>query len=62
MRDALAADPARAGEVAAACGLEGSEVAAGLRSWAGGQVEHGLMEPWQWGVVDLLARSVGDES
>ena len=58
VRDALAADVARAAEVAAACGLEGSEVAAGLRSWAGDQVENGLMAEWQAGVVDLMARSI----
>jgi hypothetical protein len=62
VRDALAADAARASEVAAACGLEGSEVAAGLRSWAGDQVAHGLMEEWQAGVIDLMARTVAGES
>jgi hypothetical protein len=59
--DALAADAGRAAEVAAACGLDGTEVAAGLRSWAAGQVEAGLMSPPEWGAVQLMARSVGGE-
>jgi hypothetical protein len=61
IRDALAADVRRADEVAATCALHGTEVAAGLRSWAEGQVEHGLMAEWEAGVVDLMARSIGGE-
>jgi hypothetical protein len=61
VRDALAADVARAEEVAVACGLEGTEVAAGLRSWAADQVEHGLMAEWEYGITDLMARSIGGE-
>ena len=59
IRTALAADAGRAPEVAAACALDGSEVAAGLRSWASGQVAAGLMAPPEWGAVELMARSVG---
>lgn len=58
IRAALAADAGRGPEVAAACGPDGSEVAAGLRSWADGQSGSGLMAEWEAGVVDLLARSV----
>lgn len=58
IRTALAADAGRGAEVTAACGLDGTEVAAGLRSWADGQVAAGLMAEWEAGVVDLLARSV----
>ena len=58
MRDVLASDVARAPEVAAACALDGSEVAAGLRSWAAGQHRKGLMADWEVGVVDLMARTV----
>jgi hypothetical protein len=61
IRTALAADAGRGPEVAAACGLDGSEVAAGLRSWADGQVAAGLMARPEWGTVELLARSVGGE-
>ena len=61
VRTALAADATRAADVAAACALDGSEVAAGLRSWAAGQVPAGLMTPQEWGVVDLMARTVGGE-
>lgn len=58
IRTALAADAGRGSEVAAACGLDGSDVAAGLRSWADGQSGAGLMAEWEAGVVYLLARSV----
>jgi hypothetical protein len=58
VRTALAADASRGAEVAAACGLDGSEVAAGLRSWADGQVAVGLMSATEWRVVQLLARAV----
>lgn len=61
IRTALAADTTRAGEVAAACALDGTEVAAGLRSWAAGQVAAGLMAPPERGVVELLARAVRSE-
>ena len=61
VRAALAEDVARAADVAAACALDGSEVAAGLRSWATGQVEAGLMQPWEYGVVDLMAVSIGGQ-
>ena len=61
IRTALAADAGRAVEVAAACALDGTEVAAGLRSWASGQVEAGLMAPQEWGAVELMARTVADE-
>ncbi len=61
IRAALAADASRAADVAAACALDGSEVAAGLRSWAAGQVSAGLMTRQEWGVVDLMARTIGGE-
>jgi hypothetical protein len=59
IRAALAADASRAADVASACGLDGSEVAAGLRSWADGQTAAGLMSRQEWGSVELMARSVG---
>ena len=61
IRAALASDASRAADVAAACALDGSEVAAGLRSWAHGQVAAGLMAPPEWGAVELIARTVGGE-
>lgn len=58
VRDALAADAGRGAEVAAAVGLELDEVAVGLRRWADGQREHGLMTARDRNVVRLLARGV----
>lgn len=60
VRDALAADVERAADVAAACGLDGDEVAAGLRRWADGQLDHGLMTGQEAGLVELMARTIGD--
>lgn len=62
VRAALSADVSRGAEVAAACGLDGSEIAAGLRSWADGQVQAGLMTAAGRGVVDLMARTIGGEA